>query len=95
MTETKNNMATLAVTSRKLKNGNTSFTINLNGKRKKIAEAQSWKSGFSLTKFALDGKVPTHNGFANSYDPADLDGYVCSWAEQITGDEFDAKIVEA
>lgn len=68
--------------------------MKINGRAKKIAEAQSWKSGFALTKFSLDGKVP-HNGFANSYDPSDLDGYVCSWAEQITGYEFDVKIVAA
>lgn len=88
-------MSILIVTSCKLSNGNTSFTINLNGKRKKIAESKFWKGGFSLTKFALDGKVPTHNGFVNSYDPADLDGYVCSWAEKVTGYDFDAKIIEA
>ncbi len=79
-------MAT-SITANKLKNGNTSFIATVNGRRKKIAEATPWKTGYSIEKLTLEGRPAKSSPFV-TYDREDLEPVVTNWAEQILGDEI-------
>ena len=79
-------MASTIISKKTLKNGNQSFTANINGRWRKVAEASPWKTGYSINKYTLDGYIG-YNSPCVTYDATDLDIMVKSHVEQITDNE--------
>lgn len=75
-------MATIKAKS--LKNGNISFVVTIAGRQHKIAEASNWKTGYTIERRHIDGRPADP---VVTYDRADLEPVVISWAERLGIDD--------
>jgi len=64
-----------------------SFKMLIDSRWRKIATAESWKSGWSVTLFRLDGSSDGYMSTYNRDTKDEVASFITAWGERLTGAE--------